>query len=311
MVGHLRACFRPDGAEPGASLAISGGMAGARLTHSHERQYHYVLQSLTLWREISHEARRPAAAAPARRGATGVHAARRVWAGCRQAAGRASCCGGWGRQRRAARAREHARCSVALCYTHAVLTLPYPMISRSAAQMFKLWSLAEEDLLAEGNTYRLTNTGQGLNRVQQAPAVSRAMHAILARCQRARPCRRSCCAPVAPSARGCLARRACSSRRPAPAADAARGAPAQQLGQWVGSAVIHLGDHNVPNALLFIDKYTQARGHPAADPPAAGWPAGPAAQSSAPRGRSRGRRRARAGLPGAPSGRRARRCRAS
>ncbi|KAK9821755.1 hypothetical protein WJX81_004208 [Elliptochloris bilobata] len=135
MVAYLRAFFRPECAETGATLAISGGMQGARLTHSHERQYHYVLQSLTLWREISHE-------------------------------------------------------------------------------MFKLWSLAEEDLLAEGNTYRLTNTGQGLNRVQQAAGVSRAMHAILARCQR-------------------------------------------QLGQWVGSAVIHLGDHNVPNALLFIDKYTQ------------------------------------------------------
>lgn len=34
--------------------------------------------------------------------------------------------------------------------------------------MFRLWYLAESDLLREGNAYRLTNTGQGLNRVQQA-----------------------------------------------------------------------------------------------------------------------------------------------
>ena len=54
-----------------------------------------------------------------------------------------------------------------------------------------------------------------MNRVQQAPHVSKAIHNILWRCQ-------------------------------------------QRLGGWVGSAVVHLGDHNVPNALHFIDKYTQA-----------------------------------------------------
>lgn len=64
MVAYLRAFFCAECAEPGGSLAIHGGMQGARLTHSHERQYHYVLQSLTLWREISHEARCPRLQAP-------------------------------------------------------------------------------------------------------------------------------------------------------------------------------------------------------------------------------------------------------
>lgn len=57
MIMYLKMYFKPDGFEQGFSLAIHGGSEGARLTHNHERQYTYVLQSLTLWREISHEVR--------------------------------------------------------------------------------------------------------------------------------------------------------------------------------------------------------------------------------------------------------------
>lgn len=84
---------------------------------------------------------------------------------------------------------------------HDVLTL--------ILDMFRLWSLGEQDLLSPDITYRLRDTGQGLNRVQAAPKTSRMMHAILNRAQKS-------------------------------------------IGNWVGSSVIHMGDHNVPNALLFI-----------------------------------------------------------
>ncbi|CAD7701392.1 unnamed protein product [Ostreobium quekettii] len=135
MIKYLTTFFKPDSYDPGFSLSISAGSAGARLSHSHERQYHYVHQTLTLWREISND-------------------------------------------------------------------------------MFKLWFLADLDLLDSENCYRLTDTGQGLNRVQQAPRVRKAVFEIIDRCQR-------------------------------------------RIGHWVGSSVVHLGDHNVPNALMFIDKYTQ------------------------------------------------------
>jgi len=135
MIEYLNKYFNPDHPEPELSLAISYGSGGARLSHDHTRQYHYVQQSLTLWREITND-------------------------------------------------------------------------------MFKLWILAEEDLMDEENRYRLTNTGQGLNRVQSAPKIGHAMHSLLRQVQR-------------------------------------------RVESWVGSSVIHLGDHNVPNALMFIDKYTQ------------------------------------------------------
>jgi len=135
MLKLLTTNFHPDQQEKPWSLAIVAGRDGARLTHNHQMQYHYVHQSLMLWRYI-------------------------------------------------------------------------------AQDMFKLWSLAEQDLLGESNPYRLRNTGQGLNRMQSAPRIGRAMSDILGHCQ-------------------------------------------HKVGSWVGSCAVHLGDTNVPNALMFIDKYNQ------------------------------------------------------
>lgn len=135
MIKLLRAHFKPGSYSEGYSLAITGDEDGARLTHSHDRQYSYVLQSLTLWREITQD-------------------------------------------------------------------------------MFRLWTLAEEDLLDPATPYTLKDTGQGFNRVQECPRISKAMREIVHNVQ-------------------------------------------LQSGGWVGSSVVHLGDNNVPNSLVFIDKYNQ------------------------------------------------------
>jgi hypothetical protein len=141
----LKQYFSPTSVEEGYNLGIKEGQEGSRLSHSHMMQYHYVLQSLTLWSVIVED-------------------------------------------------------------------------------MFRLWYLAEKDLLNEKIPYDLKNTGQGLQRVQPSPYVYKAMHEILVHVQQTL---------------GSLSSN-------------------NSLGSsWVGTSVIHLGDHNVPNALVFIDKYTQ------------------------------------------------------
>ena len=56
MIEYLKKYFHPTdpGSSSKASLAIRMGRGGARLSHDHHRQYAYVLQSLTLWKEILH-----------------------------------------------------------------------------------------------------------------------------------------------------------------------------------------------------------------------------------------------------------------
>lgn len=53
MIRYLKEHFHPTQAKDSkSSLAIRSGKGGARLSHDHSKQYAYVLQSLTLWREI-------------------------------------------------------------------------------------------------------------------------------------------------------------------------------------------------------------------------------------------------------------------
>lgn len=57
MIGLLKDHFQPTHPKDDkTSLAIRSGRNGARLSHDHSKQYAYVLQSLTLWREILHGA---------------------------------------------------------------------------------------------------------------------------------------------------------------------------------------------------------------------------------------------------------------
>jgi hypothetical protein len=55
MIEYLKRYFHPKNYEQDLSLAIHSGRGGARLSHDHSKQYQYVLQSLSLWREVLHD----------------------------------------------------------------------------------------------------------------------------------------------------------------------------------------------------------------------------------------------------------------
>lgn len=133
MLTRLELFHQPEIAKK-YSIGIQYGRNGARLTHDHERQWHYVQQSLMLWSIIQRE-------------------------------------------------------------------------------MVRLWYLADIDQF-NGSQYKLASTGHGLNRIKACPSIYKEMHRIISECR-------------------------------------------SKTHTWVGSSVVHLGDDAVPNALFFLDKYTQ------------------------------------------------------
>jgi hypothetical protein len=148
--------------------------------------------------------------------------------------------------------------------------------------LYALWSAAEADLLAPGNPYRLCDTGQGLNRVQGAPATGRAMGALLGRVQARLGPGQWVGSSVGESflrergyvergawGGGCVGVEGEGAREGRGAAllhfhERARGGSVWPRARARAHLMhtpsypplpVHLGDHNVPNALLFIHKY--------------------------------------------------------
>jgi hypothetical protein len=158
-----------------------------------------------------------------------------------------------------------------------------------SSDMFKLWYLAEQDMLRHGAGYRLCDTGQGLNRVQVrhirlCVALADIIWLYIGKCTVGQvslsfyavqwlQLPSTGCIPAATN-RVCQSHVVCmcyvltyvfaSSLQGAPGVSRAMSGILsrcqQAIGHWVGSSVVHLGDHNVPNALFFLNKYTQVGG---------------------------------------------------
>jgi hypothetical protein len=124
--------------------------------------------------------------------------------------------------------------------------------------MHRLWVCADDDLLSTTSTYHLYNTGQGLNRVQHCPSVRSVMSRLLGQTQKE---------AGAPWVGLSVVRSSFSSPRGGPRRGARKVFSCSSLVRVVFRCFsplflscppkVHLGDRDVPNALVFIDKYTQ------------------------------------------------------
>jgi hypothetical protein len=112
---------------------------------------------------------------------------------------------------------------------------------RIMKRMFELWRCADGDLLNDHAYYRLSNTGQGMHRVRACVCMRGVEHLAHPSSAATNPCgfQVQSCPAVARTMSDILTQTHAEVRG------------------WVGLSVVHLGDRDVPNALVFIDKYTQ------------------------------------------------------
>jgi hypothetical protein len=208
MIEYLKRYFRPDSSEKGYSLAIAFGQEGARLSHDHERQYHYVLQSLMLWREIAHG---------------------EVWRFCLSFLVPFYL--------RDVTTHRHVP-TVVLCGARFVVTVQPVGCGDSGFVCFlscySACALHQIPLARHWAGLESVASGGSLFR-DRTPVACQHVPSLFVDCSRMLPQ-----APHVGSAMRHILHKAQS-----------------KTGFWVGSSVVHLGDHNVPNALMFIDKYTQ------------------------------------------------------
>ena len=147
---HSRRYFAPTVVSPGYNLAIIQGEDGARLTHSHERQWHFARQSLMLWKAI-------------------INDMFRLWLNPHLPS-------------------FHSSFAPLSIPPPSSLLPPSPPASHlvhhatepTVTVLRRLCrSLSESDLLSADAPYSLKNTGQGIQRVQPCPLTYKAMQQLL------------------------------------------------------------------------------------------------------------------------------------